>query len=80
MMISNISPINQARYDLAAEITRDLQDTKNISVMARFCSYCGAYMGLKDGNGNTGPSHGICPDCKQEQLAYSQASAGRGLV
>lgn len=79
-MMSNISPINQARYDLAAEITRDLQAMKNISIMARFCSYCGLYMGLKTGHGQTMPTHGICPDCKQEQLDYSQASAGRGLV
>jgi len=79
--VSDISTTNQARYDLAAEITRDLQTIKKISVMVRFCSYCGAYMGVKDGNGNTGPSHGICPECKAELLAYTKAEAGNvGVV
>lgn len=74
------SPENQARYVLADWLMRDVARITGYNLMVRFCAHCGAYQGLKDGQGNTGTSHGICHDCKQEQLAYSQASAGRGLV
>lgn len=28
-----------------------------------FCGWCGKYMGSKDGEGQPGASHGICPKC-----------------
>lgn len=70
----------QHTYRVADVMLKDIAEMTGHTLVARFCSYCGVYMGLKDGNGNTGPSHGICHDCQEEQLAYSQASAGSGLV
>ncbi len=28
------------------------------------CAWCGRHLGIKDGDGQTGISHGICPECK----------------
>lgn len=34
-----------------------------MSVINVVCMYCGKDMGTKDGQGVTGTSHGICPEC-----------------
>ncbi len=33
------------------------------TVLFRFCMVCGKFMGIKDGRGVQGISHGICPHC-----------------
>ena len=33
------------------------------TVLFRFCMVCGRFLGLKDGRGVRGISHGICPEC-----------------
>jgi len=65
--------INQARYELSNAILRDVKELTGQTLMARFCSWCGAYRGLRDGKGKTDPTHGICPDCAAEEIAYAKA-------
>jgi hypothetical protein len=37
-----------------------------MTVIKIVCSWCGKDMGYKDGKGQTGTSHGICPDCAEK--------------
>jgi hypothetical protein len=50
----------------ALEMVRLAGHTLIISV----CMGCDDVLGIKDGQGNTGVSHGICQRCKEEQLEY----------
>lgn len=36
--------------------------------MSIVCSWCGKSMGKKDGNGQSGVTHSICPDCAAKEL------------
>lgn len=47
---------------------KDYITALNRAVLFRFCMRCGAFLGLKDGQGVTGISHGVCPHCLQEML------------
>ena len=33
------------------------------------CAWCGKVMGKKEGYGQTGDTHGICPDCAEKESA-----------
>jgi len=39
----------------------------NISIIVTLCQQCGVYMGVKDGMGQYGVSHGLCPRCLKKQ-------------
>ena len=36
--------------------------------LKRVCAWCGQDMGVKDGQGTTGTTHGICPRCARELM------------
>lgn len=36
------------------------------STLIVICSYCLAFMGIKDGKGTCGVSHGVCSHCSDE--------------
>lgn len=57
----------------ARRVWATLRACKNIhgsflrpTTMTVVCSWCGAGMGAKDGQGVTGTSHGICADCMEK--------------
>jgi len=64
---------HQLRYALSEAILKDVADLTGNTIMARFCSWCGSYEGLKDGKGHTGPTHTICAACREENLKYKEA-------
>ena len=35
-----------------------------VTILERRCMYCGGFLGLIDGRGTIGVSHGICPTCE----------------
>jgi len=37
------------------------------------CAWCGKHLGVKDGKGESGVSHGICPECSTKELAKHEA-------
>lgn len=45
------------------------KDHHNISIIVTLCQQCGVYMGIKDGQGEYGVSHGLCPKCVNKQRA-----------
>lgn len=42
--------------------------THDIYVIVSICGYCGELLGVKDGRGSWGISHGICGECKREMV------------
>jgi hypothetical protein len=51
-------------------------DTKKTTIVV-FCAWCGKPLGTKDGEGVSGVSHGICPDCARQflnELSQPQAA------
>jgi len=38
------------------------------TTMQKVCAWCGKDMGTIDGKGQTGTTHGICPECKEIEL------------
>jgi len=48
------------------EITNHLYALQklNVYVIVSICGYCGELLGVKDGEGVSGLSHGICGECK----------------
>jgi hypothetical protein len=38
------------------------------TIMRCICSYCKNQYGIKDGQGQEGDSHGICPDCLKKEF------------
>ena len=39
------------------------------SVLHVVCAWCQKDMGTKPGNGSTGVTHGMCPECREIELA-----------
>ncbi len=55
-------------YDLKqqhdiAEYLKSLHTIYGLDIIVSVCMVCGRYLGVKDGGGNHGVSHGICPEC-----------------
>lgn len=48
------------------------------SVLKIVCAWCGKDMGSKDGEGVTGISHAICPDCKKKYFGNNKKMARGG--
>lgn len=42
------------------------------------CAWCGKYLGEKDGDGQTGITHGICPECAEENFPADPEPANSG--
>lgn len=42
---------------------------KPATTMTIVCAWCGKFLGEKDGQGQTGITHGICIGCKAKELA-----------
>lgn len=42
-----------------------------------FCAWCGKYMGDKDGQGQTGASHGMCPKCYKKLMETADATTNK---
>lgn len=38
------------------------------------CSWCGKVMGKKEGNGQSGITHSICPECSTKTIAISEGA------
>ncbi len=36
------------------------------TILFRFCMVCGRFLGLKEGKGVRGITHGICPECLKQ--------------
>jgi len=41
--------------------------------MTSICAWCGKNLGKKEGNGQVGITHGICPECSTKELAKHEA-------
>ena len=39
------------------------------TILTVICAWCGKDMGEKDGQGVSGVSHGMCPDCYSKAMA-----------
>ena len=39
-----------------------------MTLMRQICSYCGVHYGDKPGFGQSGDSHGICPECVEKEF------------
>ena len=48
------------------------------TVLKIVCAWCGKDMGSKDGEGQEGITHSICPDCKKEYFGNNKKSAEGG--
>ncbi len=40
-----------------------------VTIIKIECAWCGKGMGEKDGEGQTGISHGLCPECARKMEA-----------
>jgi hypothetical protein len=43
-------------------------ESDGMTTITMVCAWCGKPLGTKDGNGQTGVSHGICSECKAKLL------------
>lgn len=52
-------------------------DWQKLGELLRICSWCGKVMGKKDGHGQSGITHGMCPECCRNQTgAAGRRSSG----
>jgi hypothetical protein len=54
------------RSDIDAYLT--MLGHRGIWIIIQVCAVCGAYLGCKDGHGESGIGHGICPPCSPNHL------------
>ncbi len=45
---------------------QNLGNLYGVHILVRVCGYCSLYMGVKDGQGVSGISHGVCPTCLEK--------------
>ncbi len=50
---------------------------RNRTIIVRRCAWCHCFIGLRPGLGQTGTSHGICPECYREQLEKIAPPVGK---
>jgi hypothetical protein len=60
----------QVQIEIADHLSA-LQRLK-VYVIISICGYCGELLGVKDGEGINGLSHGICGECKLEMMKGKQ--------
>uniref|UniRef100_A0A6M3M8Y4 Uncharacterized protein n=1 Tax=viral metagenome TaxID=1070528 RepID=A0A6M3M8Y4_9ZZZZ len=48
---------------------------KEVTELKIVCAWCGKDRGSKDGEGLTGTTHSICPDCKKKHFPKNRKMA-----
>ena len=83
-VINNLTkPGDIRRVDLTPDTVRvqtsDGQDRiyRISTEMAVSCSWCGKSLGKKEGNGQSGVTHGICPECADKTM--TEYERGRNI-
>ena len=78
-VVNNLTkPGDVRRVDLASDIVRvqtaDGQERvyRLSSELTVTCAWCGRVMGKKEGNGQSGITHSICPECSVKTFAESE--------
>jgi len=82
MMVVNklTKPGGIRRVDLMPDTvriqTRDGQDRvyRLSTEMTSICAWCGKVLGKKEGYGQSGITHGICPECASKILVEREAT------
>ncbi len=79
-VVNNLTkPGDIRRVDLTPDVVRiqtsDGQDRlyRLSTELIVVCSWCGKVLGKKEGNGQSGITHGICPECAIKTLVEQEA-------
>jgi DNA-directed RNA polymerase subunit RPC12/RpoP len=63
-------PFKEKQLLLVKQRPEDITCPNCKTRMPVVCAWCGNPMGEKDGQGQTGTSHGICPDCLNKHFPH----------